>query len=133
VPDADADIFMGHKPEGSATGKRYIHRRPGYLKSVAEGIELLFDALNELTAQPFAGRERIDQPHPDDPKQGNYLPSTCQVFGKGRTELCNFLNLERETRLELATPTLARLSKTPGLSTAILETSGIIGTFSVAV
>jgi hypothetical protein len=107
---------MGHKPEGSATGKRYIHRRPGYLKSVAEGIELLFDALNELTAQPFAGRERIDQPNPNDPKtdpkQGNYSPSTCQVFGNGRTELCNFLNLERETRLELATPTLARLCST---------------------
>ena len=57
VPDAEADVFMGHKPEGSATGKRYIHRRPEY-------------------------------------------------------RFCNFLNLERETRLELATPTLARSCST---------------------
>ena len=56
VPDAEADVFMGHKPEGSATGKRYIHRRPEY-------------------------------------------------------RFCN-LNLERETRLELATPTLARSCST---------------------
>ncbi len=103
---------MGHKTEGSATGKRYIHRRPGYLKSVAEGIELLFDALNERTARAFAGRELIDQPDPNDPNEAKYLPSTCQVFGNGRTELCNLLNLERETRLELATPTLARLCST---------------------
>jgi integrase len=25
VPDSEADAFMGHKGEGSATGKRYIH------------------------------------------------------------------------------------------------------------
>jgi integrase len=75
VPDAEADILMGHKPEGSATGKRYIHRRPGYLKSVAEGIELLFDALNERTGRPFAGRELIDQPDPSDPNEAKYLPS----------------------------------------------------------
>src|SRR5438105_12159585 len=62
VPDAEADVFMGHKAEGSATGKRYIHRRPEYLQNVTNGIE--------------------------------------------------FLNLERETRLELATPTLARSCST---------------------
>jgi integrase len=112
VPDAEADIFMGHKSEGSATGKRYIHRRPGYLKSVAQGIEILFDALNERTSRAFAGREWVDQPDPNDPKQCENLPSTCQVFGNGRTELCNFLILERETRLELATSTLARLRST---------------------
>jgi hypothetical protein len=66
VPDAEADVFMGHKAEGSATGKRYIHRRPGFLKSVAEGIELLFAALSDLVARPFASHERVDQPHPDD-------------------------------------------------------------------
>ena len=66
VPDAEADVFMGHKAEGSATGKRYIHRRPEFLKSVAEGIELLFTALSDLIARPFAGHERVDQPHPDD-------------------------------------------------------------------
>ena len=28
VPDSEADVSMGHKTEGSATGKRYIHRQP---------------------------------------------------------------------------------------------------------
>ncbi len=31
VADAEAGVFMGHKTEGSATGKRYIHRRLEYL------------------------------------------------------------------------------------------------------
>ncbi len=112
VPDGDADVFMGHKSEGSATGKRYIHRRPGFLRSVAEGVELLFAALSDRVARPFAGHQRIDQPLPDDhvcaQVLANYLPSR----ESGRTELCNFLNVERETRLELATPTLARLCST---------------------
>jgi hypothetical protein len=41
--------------------------------------------------------------------------------------------LERETRLELATSTLARLLITLRLSTVILETAAIIGHFSLAV
>ena len=36
--------------------------------------------------------------------RANYLPTLLS----GHTELCKLLNLERETRLELATPTLAR-------------------------
>ena len=108
MPDSEADVFMGHKAEGSATGKRYVHRRPGFLNSVSEGIELLFAALSDLIARPFAGRERVDQPHPDEAMclalRANCVPS----LNSGRTELCKLLNLERETRLELATPTLAR-------------------------
>lgn len=82
VPDPDADLFMGHKDEGSATGGRYKHRRPEYLRSVTQALELLFDAIQEHVPRPFAGRSTIeDQP----------LPA----------------NLERETRLELATCSLA--------------------------
>ena len=76
------------------------------------GIELLFDALNERAARAFAGRELTDQPDPNDPNEAKYLPSTCQLFGNGRTAPGNFLNLERETRLELATCTLARYRST---------------------
>ena len=104
VPDAEADVFMGHKAEGSATGKRYIHRRPEYLRSVTDGIEALCAALAVLVKRPFQGRELVDQPEPNYAFEGaalaNYLPSSD-------TRICNFLNLERETRLELATPTLA--------------------------
>jgi integrase len=112
VPDAEADVFMGHKAEGSATGKRYIHRQPGFLKSVSEGIELLFNALSEMVARPFAGHQRVDQPHPEDPVCAAPLAKCLPTLQSGRTELCNFLNLERETRLELATPTLARSCST---------------------
>jgi len=112
VPDVEADVFMGHKSEGSATGKRYIHRRPGFLRSVAEGIELLFAALSDRVALTFAGYERIDQPLPDDPFCAQLLAKYLPSGNAGRTELCNHLNLERETRLELATPTLARLCST---------------------
>src|SRR5213082_1833088 len=55
------------------------------------------------------GRELVDQPRPDCANEGsalaNYLPSSD-------TRFCNLLNLERETRLELATPTLARSCST---------------------
>jgi integrase len=109
VPDAEADVFMGHKAEGSATGKRYIHRRPEYLRSVTDGIESLYAALAVLVKRPFKGRDLVDQPQPDFANEGsalaNYLPSSD-------TRFCNFLNLERETRLELATPTLARSCST---------------------
>jgi hypothetical protein len=104
VPDAEADVFMGHKAEGSATGKRYIHRRPEYLRGVIDGIEALFRALGEFVEQPFKGLEWVDQPSPDDPfpelLRAKCVPSRHIHFG-------NLLNLERETRLELATPTLA--------------------------
>lgn len=84
VPDAEADVFMGHKAEGSATGKRYIHRRPEYLLSVTEGIESLYTALAVLVKRPFKGRELADQPQPNCETSGeslaNYLPTTCQAL-----------------------------------------------------
>ena len=74
MPDAEADVFMGHKAEGSATGKRYIHRRPEFLKSVAEGIELLFTALSDLIARTFAGHERSTAP-----RRRRLRGTTCQL------------------------------------------------------
>ena len=53
---------MGHKAEGSATRKRYIHRRPEYLRGVVDGIEALFRALSEYVEGPFKRLEWIDQP-----------------------------------------------------------------------
>ena len=79
VPDSEADAFMGHKGEGSATGKRYIHRRPEYLGSVKDAIEALYDAISQLVTRPFKGKEMVDQPTPEDPVTAkvlaNYLPS----------------------------------------------------------
>jgi integrase len=65
VPDAEADVFMGHRAEGSATSKRYIHRRPEYLRSVTDGIEALYAALAMLVKRPLQGRELVDQPEPN--------------------------------------------------------------------
>lgn len=65
VPSEDADVFMGHKPEGSATGKRYVHRRPEYLRTVVEGVEALYAALQPFVSRSFAGPELDEQPMPD--------------------------------------------------------------------
>ena len=108
VPDSEADVFMGHKAEGSATSKRYIHRRPEYLRSVVDGVEALFEAVGALVSRPFKGREMGDQPAPDDPVSGA-LRAQCVPTSEASSAKC--LNLERETRLELATPTLARPSE----------------------
>jgi hypothetical protein len=90
-------------------GSANSHRRPEYLRSVTDRIESLYAALAVLVKRPFKGRELVDQPQPDFASAGsalaNYLPSAD-------TRFCNFLNLERETRLELATPTLARSCST---------------------
>ena len=67
MPDAEADVFMGHKAEGSATGKRYIHRRPEYLHGVVDGIEAFYRALSEFVERPFKGLVWVDQPSPYDP------------------------------------------------------------------
>jgi hypothetical protein len=62
----------------------------------------------ELSAGQYR-KAKDDQPQPDFKTAGealaSYLPGSA-------TRLCNFLNLERETRLELATPTLARSCST---------------------
>ena len=108
MPDAEADVFMGHKAEGSATGKRYVHRRPEYLRTVVEGVEALFRALSEFVARPFKGLERVDHPAPEDPFSG-LLRAKCVPTSD--THLCSLLNLERETRLELATPDLGKTGR----------------------
>ncbi len=109
VPDADADMFMGHKDEGSATGARYKHRRPEYLLTVSEAIEELYAALADMVKRPFKGRELVDQPAPVH-VQCMDIVSTALVRFSQNAE--NNEVLERETRLELATPTLARSCST---------------------
>jgi hypothetical protein len=107
---------MGHKAEGSATGKRYIHRRPEYLRSVMQGIEALYDALSETVRRPFKGRELIEQPRPEDldwpTVLAKYLPSAVTALVTLSQVSESKGGLERETRLELATPTLARSCST---------------------
>jgi len=82
VPDAEADVFMGHREEGSATGRRYKHRRPEYLHSVAEAIEQLYAEIDELLKRSFKGREKVDQPLPDDPGPRHCVPSENQTSGR---------------------------------------------------
>ncbi|MGH8327494.1 MAG: tyrosine-type recombinase/integrase, partial [Steroidobacteraceae bacterium] len=96
VPDSEADVFMGHREEGSATGRRYKHRRPEYLKRVTEEIEALYAALGELVARPFKSRVTVDQPAPEDPAAAA-LRGNCVATGEASSAKC--LNLERETRL----------------------------------
>jgi hypothetical protein len=42
--------------------KRYTHRRPEYLVTVAHAIQALFDALATYVTRPFAGPCLVDQP-----------------------------------------------------------------------
>lgn len=53
--------------QGSATGARYTHRRPEYLETVSNALEELFEVLSDFVDRPFMGREKVDQPLPDDP------------------------------------------------------------------
>jgi len=53
------------RPEGSATGKRYVHRRPEYLRTVVDGVEALYAALQPFVSRVFAGPELDEQPMPD--------------------------------------------------------------------
>jgi hypothetical protein len=57
---------------------------------------------------PLPGTGESINPIPMIPIAQHCVP----ILQSGRTELCNLLNLERETRLELATPTLARSCST---------------------
>jgi hypothetical protein len=70
-----------------------------------EVIEQLYADLTELLKRPFKGMEKEHQPLPGDAfssqVRAKYVPSSEEGPD-------NALNVERETRLELATPTLAR-------------------------
>jgi hypothetical protein len=75
------------------------------LRRVTGGVEALFDELSKLMKRPLKGHAVEDQPDPD-------CPVSRRLREIPPTHLCNLLNLERETRLELATPTLARPEET---------------------
>ena len=108
VPDAEADVFMGHKAEGSATGKRYIHRRPEYLRSATEGIESLYAALAVLVKRPFKGRELDDQPQPDFAGKGSALADYCCLQRRQGLDLGRILSGTGELPLDRANVSGAR-------------------------
>jgi hypothetical protein len=114
--DKRADLFLGHdRPEGqgSRTGAKYIHLKPSYLADARQAVNELFTQIQPLIrGRSLGGYRGVDQPLRDDP--ANLLAlATC--YPRAKTALVWFLqvpdlyrDLERETRLELATPTLAR-------------------------
>lgn len=62
VVDAQADIFVGHAEEGSATGRRwYKHLKPTYLQEAADAVEKLFMEIARINGRPFAGM-KLDPP-----------------------------------------------------------------------
>lgn len=88
VPDSEADVFMGHREEGSPTGRRYKHRRPEYLRNVADSIEGLYEALAGLVLRPFKSHVTVDQPAPDDPQ---VRMAAAMARRRGEYRVCNFL------------------------------------------
>lgn len=66
VPDAIADLFIGHADEGSATGRIfYKGKKPKYMAEAAAAIEKLYDALRPLVHRSFAGAVTlVEQPTP---------------------------------------------------------------------
>ncbi len=88
VPDSEADVFMGHREEGSPTGRRYKHRRPEYLRNVADSIEGLYEALAGLVTRSFKSHVTVDQPAPDDPA---VRAAATMVRRRGEIRVCNFL------------------------------------------
>ncbi len=90
VPDSEADVFMGHREEGSPTGRRYKHRRPEYLRNVADSIEGLYEALAGLVMRPFKSHVTVDQPVPDDPQ---VRAAVARTQRRGEIRVCNFLTV----------------------------------------
>lgn len=58
VPDAQADLYMGHAGSGSHTGARYTHRRPEYLIAARNSVESLFAAVAPHVTGPRALQTR---------------------------------------------------------------------------
>lgn len=91
VIEAQADRFVGHAEEGSATGRVfYKHMNPTYLRQCIEAIEKLFDALQPLVLYPLGHR-----------RPGNVVASqaavaTVRIHGLRSncvaTDLTNLLN-----------------------------------------
>jgi len=127
IDDKRADLFRGHdRPEGqgSRTGAKYLHLKPSYLAGVREAVDDLFVEPQPLIrGRGLGGYRGVDQPSPDDPATlavlANCLPSAETVLVRLLQVSDADRDLERETRLELATPTLARTgdpSKNSGLA-----------------
>jgi integrase len=89
VPDSEADVFMGHREEGSPTGRRYKHRRPEYLRNVADSIEGLYEAVAGLLTRSFKSHVTVDQPAPDDP---HVRAAAAMARRRGETRVCNFFD-----------------------------------------
>ena len=82
-----------------------------------EAVDELFVELQPLIrGRGLGGYRGVDQPSPDDPVTlavlANYLPSAETVLVRFLQVTDHGGDLERETRLELATPTLARSCST---------------------
>lgn len=67
IRDAEADIFVGHAEEGSATGRRfYKHLKTDYLVNCAKAIDALFLAIApHLKYRTFAEITLEEQPLPE--------------------------------------------------------------------
>jgi hypothetical protein len=83
---------------------------------VKDGLEALFDALRPLLKRPFAGTLTEDQPLPDADTGSHRVLKVIQrgkCVSSGEVRDTQVIEvMERETRLELATPTLARSCST---------------------
>jgi integrase len=58
VPEVQADIWMGHKEEGSPTGRRYKHLAPTYLAQARDATEDTFRELAGMIRHPLGRRAR---------------------------------------------------------------------------
>lgn len=53
VPEWDREVFLGHKPPGSATTAKYVHLNPEYLKPAADAIDAYFVELALKVKRPL--------------------------------------------------------------------------------
>lgn len=93
VPTWERDMFMGHrKPDGNATGNRYAHYEPQYLRNASDAIEKLFASVDRLMSvgSLMTDKAKEDQPAPMDERQWGWL----HAFLDGGERLVGWLTPE---------------------------------------
>ena len=88
--------MLGHRASEYKTTEIYAHYAPDYLDNAATAIDSYFIDLQELVNRPLI----LEEPR-------NLRVSCVLANQLSLPQVPDFM--ERETRLELATPTLARL------------------------
>ncbi len=113
VPPWEVSGMLGHRASEYKTTEIYAHYAPDYLGEAAKAIDSYFIELQKVVAKPLILK-----------KEENLHVSCVLVGPSTNTQVLDYM--ERETRLELATPTLARFFRLTANSLLFLNKLSIL-------